>query len=304
MKAIKISLAIIVIAAIAFFVINAIDPTPPPPPPPSTKTGGGITETIVQEIDHISKTPNNKFSKAEYDLVVYHIDDNHKNKKLGSNSSENDQNKTNLSNQAYAVYADKFIQQAFYVFNHPVWNPADLSFIRAENSRLKSSSLLGAGTPVSKKFSEIDQILKKHDEISAFITSCKKFSSYKTGLTDQFPFADVNRMISQAAAYRASGLGNTYVKNCSRLQDGLKDIPKDLFFAHTRYLDNKIKYWSGMYVNYGSFKTYADNVYKPLKQEVDQLDNSIYKVSNFEEEKNLLKAKWQKDADKAYDYFY
>ena len=246
---------------------------------------------------------NNNFSKAEYDLVVYHIDDNHRSGKLGSTPSQNNINKTNLSGQAYAVYANKFIEQAFYVFDRPVWNPADLSFIRAENSRLRSSSLLGAGTPVSNKFSEIDQILKKHDEISAFISSCKKFSSDKTGLSYRFPNAQVNGMISQATVYRASGLGNIYVKNCLRLQGGLKNIPKDLFFAHTKYLDSKIKYWSGMYVNYGSLKTYRESLYIPLKQEIDQLDNSIYKVSNFEGEKNLLKAKWQKDADKAYIHF-
>jgi hypothetical protein len=290
-----------VIAAIAFFVIRSCGEIGPEGKIISNENQ--FRPIIEKEIDQLSKMPDSKFCKADYDLLVFHINEYHKTKKLGSTPSENNINKTNLSGQAYAVYADKFIQQAFYIFNHAEWNPADLNFIRAENLRLKSSSLLGSGSTVSKKFSEIDNILKKHDEISAFISSCKKFSSYKTGLVDLFPIAQVNGMISQAAAYRSSGLGNSYVNNCSRFQDGLKNIPKDLFFAHTKYLDSKINYWSGMYVNYGSFKTYADNVYKPLKQEIDQLDNSIYKVSNFEGEKNLLKAKWQKDADKAYINF-
>src|SRR5690606_30655080 len=108
-----ISLALIVMVAIVSFVIWSYL---------STDKVGAVsasqnqfTAKIEQEIIELTHKPDNEFSKDYYNEVAYHIDDYHKNERLGSNQSENDQQKENLSQTLYSAYIDKFIKQAFNV---------------------------------------------------------------------------------------------------------------------------------------------------------------------------------------------
>ena len=300
MKAVKISLAIIVIAAIAYFTIQAFV---------STDEVGDIqqgtnpfVEKIKQEIGEMTQKPDDKFCKDYYTEVVYHIDDYHKNSKFSNNPSDNDQWKNNLSKQLYSAYADKFIKQAFYVFNRSEWSNSDLSFIRKEYKALQSSSLLQIGSPVDQKFNEIQAIFHKYDEIKSFIASCKNFSYSDTGLNSQFPIGEVSGLISQAHFYKRNNLGDGYVNNCSLLHEELNVIPLILFNTHVRYLDNLINYWSGMYSNYNSQRAYVDNLYRPIDAKIDELDNELYDVSNFSDKYWQLKQRWEVDATNAYNY--
>ena len=271
MKAIKISLAVIVVAAIAFFVIQSLVIT--------DKTGGislpqnQFTKRIKQETDSLGTFPNNKFCKEFYEEVNYHIEDYYKNQRLGNSPSENNQWKDNLSQNLYSVYAEKFIHQAFYVFSSSVWKIEDLKFIRSEYQTLRKSNLLEKGSPVDKKFTEIQTIFSKYDEITGFISACRGFSYSGSSLFDKFPLTDAKSKISRAKTLQNNGLGNEYVNNCTRLHDGLKEIPQTLFRAHVRYLDNKISYWSGKYSEYNSQSEYANLLYTPLKSEIENLND-------------------------------
>jgi hypothetical protein len=69
------------------------------------------------------------------------------------------------------------------------------------------------------------------------------------------------------------------------------------------YLVNKIDYWSGMYSNYNSQKTYAVNLFTPLENEIEVLDKGIYVDLVYYDEYLRLKGKWQDDARNAYKHF-
>jgi len=99
-------------------------------------------------------------------------------------------------------------------------------------------------------------------------------------------------------------LENELVNNCTKLHNGLKEIPQYLFSAQVDYLEHKINNWSGLYSNYNSQSDYSNNLYKPLKAEIEALDNDIYNVSNFDSEYNRLLQKWSDDNTKAYKHKY
>jgi hypothetical protein len=302
MKAVKISLAVIVVAVIGFFVIRSLVTTGKVKPIDLPKNQ--FTERIEQEIDSLGKLPDHQFCKDFYKEVGYHIADYYKQGRLGKNQSENDQWKENLTKNLFSAYADKFIKQSFYVFRDSEWDINALNFIRSEYQTLRKSPLLEHGSVVAQEFDKFQAVFEKYDEITGFISSCKWFSYSSSSLSDRFPIADVASRISRAATYRNNRLENEYVNNCTRLHDGLKEVPQALFRAHVRYLDNKIYQWSGLYPKYNSQSDYANNLYKPLKSEIDALDNDIYRVANFNSEYNRLSNKWSADNTKAYNYSY
>lgn len=301
MKAIKISLITAGIFIMLFGIYKWYESITPPQSPISAKNQ--FILKIEEEIHELSRLPENEFAKEQYSEINYLIGEYHKEGRLGKNPLENDQEKENLSKRLYSTYADKFINQAFYVFNRSNWEFKNLTFIRNEINVLQSSLLLEANSPVNQKFTEIQRIFMKYDEIVKLISVSKSFSFSDTDLTSRFPIEDVNEKLSQVKSYQLNRLGNSYVNNCSRLHSELNEVSEVLFRANTRYLDNKIDAWSGMYTNYNSQKTYADNLYMQLASEIEELDNDIYKSSNFDFEYSRLKRKWQADAQKAYEHF-
>jgi hypothetical protein len=263
-----------------------------------------FTAKIEQEMEQLKAKPDNKFCKDFYKEVAFHINDFYKQNRFGSNQSENDQWKENLESNLYSAYTEKFIKQVKTVFRGSEWNLDDLKFIQAEKNELKKSKLLVTGSPVDKDFTTIQTTLNKYYEIVSFISFSKGFGYSRTELSARFPIAEVQSKIQRAASLRSNHLENEFVNNCSRLHDGLNEIPQSLFRAHIRYLDNKISQWSGLYPNYISHKDYSNNLYKPLKSEIDALDNEIYNASNFDAENQRLLDRWSADNVKAYNYKY
>ena len=302
MKAIKISLAVIVAAAIVSFVIWSLIATGKPGEIPMSKNR--FTERIEQEIDSLDQWPDSKFCKDFYKEIAYHIESYYNEKRLGNTQAENDQRNEYFTKELFSAYAGKFILQAFYVFRGSEWKIEDLKFIRDEYQTLRKSKLPERGSPVDKKLTEIQTVFSKYDEIAGFISNCKGFSYSAYGLSDRFPISDVQARISRAVAYRNNRLENEYVNNCERLHDGLKEIPHALFMAHVKYLNNKIARWSGLYSNYNSQNDYINNLGKPIQNEIDALDNGMYNAVNFDSEYKMLSGKWSADKRAAYEYKY
>lgn len=301
MKNIKIGLVIFVVAIIGVFIYDSqtkIDPIDE-----TTLTTNPFTALVEQKIDSLSKLPVDKFSKNYFDQVTYLIDDYHQSGRLGEGQSDNDQMKDILSKNLYSVYTEKFLSQAFYVFNGSDWKNEDLNFIRVEYQILQNSPFLENGSPIDHRFDEVRRILNQYDVITKFVSTCRNFSYYETGLSDRFPLAEVKSLIYQAARYRKSGLGNSTVNNCARLHNDLNNVSNFLFLAHVNYLNNKIEAWSGMYTNYNSQKTYADNLYRQLAKEIEELDNNLYNSEVFYTQYTRLKEKWGKDATNSYKHF-
>lgn len=300
MKKFKISFIVTVVAAICagiFLWVQSVKP------PKEVKTQENpFTIKIEKEITELKAKPNNKFCKDFYKEVAYHINDFYKQNRFGTNQSENDQWKENLEKTLYSAYGEKFIKQVKTVFRGSEWKPEDLKFIQAEKNELKKSKLLVTGSPVDMEFTTIQTALNKYNEIVSFISSCKGYDFSNTELTARFPIDDVQDKILRSTSLRQNQLENQFVNNCTRLHDGLKEIPQLLFRAHVKYLENKINDWSGLYANYNSQSDYSNNLYKPIKAEIEALDNKIYTVSNFDSEYKRLLDKWLEDNINAFKH--
>lgn len=302
MKTVKISLILIVVTTITFFVVRSIT-TPDEVGVVVKPSENPFIDTIQQAIKTLKHKPQNMFCKDYYMEVDYRINELHKDGRLGKGKNENDQWKDNLSKQLYAAYADKFISQAYYVFNRPDWPDTDLNFIRREYRALQNSPFLEKNSPIYNKFNELEKIFVKYDEIKSFISTCKGFQPSGTNLEFQYPLEDVKNKINTANRYRNNRLENSYVNNCIRLHNELEEIPQIMFQAHVRYLEKEISRSSGYYVDFNSQADYKNYLYSIVESKINELDNDIYNVSYFSSEYSRLIIKWQADGDSAYEHF-
>lgn len=302
MKALKISLVVIVVLAIGagiFFWIQSIKE-----PEKVKAPKNAFTAKIELEIEQLKKNPDNSFCGDFYREIAYHINDFYGQKKFGSNQLENNQWKENLERNLYAAYIEKFIRQVKTILRGSEWNPDALIFIQAEKNELRSSGLLVAGSPVDNEFRAIQTVLDKYNEIVSFISSCNRFKYSETDLSARFPLADVQSKISRTNSLLVNHLGNDFVNNCTRLHVELREIPQALFNKHVWYLENKINNCSDLYSNFNSQIDYSNNLYIPIRAEIEALDNNLYNVLNFDSEYERLLQKWSADNTKAYNHDY
>jgi hypothetical protein len=299
MKAIKIILPIVAVAVIGVLAwyFWGEKPTPPSPPPPPVNL---YVQRIQNQIEALKLMSDSKFCPNTDREIQYRIYDYHKQGLLGNTTNgDNDRWKEILSKNLYAEYSRKFIQQAFYVFTKAEWDAKALDTIRGEVATLQSSSFLQPG-PNAQKFKEIQTILNKYNEIAKFISACKGYSVTTTDLNTEFPISEVENKIGQAKTYLKDNLGNSYVKNCTRLTEGLKTVPQALFKAHVKYLDNKMDAWKGKCSSFKTQKEFKSLLWDILKSEINALDNNIYNVSNFDAEYERLEDRWDDEGWKAY----
>lgn len=289
MKALKIILAIAVVAIIGFFVTyweTFIDI-----PKDSDCPKNQFTKRIESDIDSLKKMPENKFCQKYYDDVQYRINEFYKDGSFGlisyrdgniwkekKDDSLNNQWNEILCKNLYSAYAPKFVEQAMYVFSHSAWKYKDRKFIRSEVKILNNSTYLSTGE-VSTSFYTINTILKKYAEINNFIYACKGFTCSNNDLESTFP--DLSDKIQKSRAYITNNLDNTYVNNCSRLKEGLQAIPKILFDKHISYLTKKINNNGARYGEFNYQYDYSNSIYTPLRNQVDALDNDIYGVGDY-----------------------
>jgi hypothetical protein len=276
MKAVKIILAIVVVAIIGFFVTKWLINIDPPKDVDLPKNQ--YTERIESEIDSLKKMPENKFCQKYYNDVQYRINDYFNQGFLGENESDNSQWQEILSKNLYSAYAPKFVEQAMYVFSRSEWKNDDLKFIRSEAKILKSSTYLG-NTGLVTSFDEINTILAKHDEINGFINACKGFAYSNYDLETTYP--DVSEKIIKSRAYITNNLDNSYVNNCTRLKDGLQSIPKILFDKHISYLTKKINDNGARNDEFNSQIDFSNTIYTPLRNQVDALNDDTYGIGDY-----------------------
>jgi hypothetical protein len=301
MKTLKISLATIIGIAICvtiYFWIQKVQ-SPKEIKPPVNQ----FTEKVEKEISNLEAKSNDQFYRKELEEIKFLIKVYHKDNRFG-NTSENNQWKEILEKNLYSVYADKFVKRTQMIFSGSEWNPDDIRSIQSEKIFLKESKKIDVGSPIDNEFSNIQVTLNQYYKIVSFISSCKGFKFLETSLSERFPIDEVQNKISQAQMLLQTELGNEYVYNCTRLHEELKEIPQILFQAHVNYLNRKIDYWSETYKQYRSQADYSNNLYKPLKSEIDLLDNEMYNQSSVEREYYRLTQKWSSDNTKAYNYKY
>ena len=174
------------------------------------------------------------------------------------------------------------------VFGGSSWEIDKMKFIRDELKELQNSAYLEQSSPVGTSFKTIRDILAKYDEVVGFINASNNYSYSYYGLSDRFP--DVSDKVQKSRKYYAN-TGNIYVNNCTRLKDNLSKIPQTLFSKHIDYLHSKISKYAYTYKDYkdrGQVE-YNEEIYKPLSMEINELNNDIYNVSNFDNKKREIR---------------
>lgn len=289
MKTLKITLSIIVVCAIAFFIwkwktdeikIGNIKP------PENT-----YTQEIQKKITELSAKPADLFCHQDFINIQSSIDEFYKGGFLGKKYEKkgkidievNDENnntewKKILSKDLYSAYAQKFVEQSMFVFNGTAWRIQDVSFIRKETNQLISSEFLVSDSPIAQSFNQIKSVLDEYDHINTFINNCNSYGFNDGGIDANFP--DVSDMIKQAKTYQVRGFENTQLNNCTRLINNLNSIPLALFNQHVNYLYTKINEFAPLYTEYGSQSEYAEAIYRKLRNQVDALTNDIYGIND------------------------
>jgi hypothetical protein len=300
MKALKILIISLVILIIVYFIYQSLSP------------GNTLTEIskpvdkierIQMKIDTLGSKTNEEFCVEYYREILYDIEDNYRSNKLGSNSVENEQWKENLAKKVYAIYAEKFIKQAFYFFTKSNWSDSDLQVIRDETRYLQQATFLQPNSPIDISLNEIHNVLDKYEEILAFIAEVKHFNTSSYGIEDTFPLEEVKSKMQRAAIYLKNNLENEYVNNCIQLRTDLNAVPELYFRSHCNYLEMKIQKWSGEYTRIVQQRIYNDSVWTPLKNQIEALDMGQYKVSNINDCMAMLKLKWDAESVEAYNHY-
>lgn len=303
MKALKISLVVIILAAIGAGIFSWTQEIEDPPIIIASENE--FISIIEQEINELKAKPDSIFCLGSYKKIISDINDFYEGNDFSKNQSENDQLNELLKTNLYSTYTKKFIKQAFHVFGKSEWKMSDLRLIEAEKNTLKESKFLASGSPVDEDFTKIQTILNKYYEIDSFIRFCNNFSYSGNNSGDRFPVTDVKSKIKRSRRILPEKTDSLYVHNCTRLSDGLKGIPQSLFKKHVLYLDDKIEYRSNMFCHYVSHKEYSQYQNTPLKNEIKDLGNSTFytSVNVANEYKRLLKL-WSNDNIKAYNATY
>lgn len=303
MKKIKIILPIALIAVLGFFIwswsVKVKDPKE------RNLARNQYTDRIEKEIDSLGKASINVFCRKFYDGIRYRITDYHKQGFLGKTTNDNTQWQELLSKDLYSAYAPKFAQQALHVFNGSEWRINDINFIRSEVKTLGNSTYLEQESTVDSSFKNIQTILSKYDEIAGFISTCSNYSYTNYDIGISFPIDDMSSKIQRSKTYLSNGLDNIYVNNCTRLKDGLNNVPKKLFDKHVNYISSKIRQNSEKYRNYRYQSDYSKGIFEPLRNQIEELNNDIYGVSDntFQIGYHSLESPLSDDNTKAFEYF-
>lgn len=303
MKAVKIFLAVVVVAVLGFFVWKWII-APLSPPEAITPPTNQFVERIEKEIDSLGKVPSASFCPEFHQKIQYDISEFHLKGFLGNTAtSDNDQWEEILSKNLYSVYAPKFVEQAMSIFNGHEWKTDDLNFIRSEAKELQKSDYLKSDSPVKASFVEIEGILSKYDEVNGFLAKCKNYSFSDNGISSEFP--NVGDMVTRANDL-AQNIGNKYVNNCTRLKDGLREVPRKLFDKHVSYLTQKINLYADQYRSYDTQAEYDKKVYSPLKKQINGIGYKVYGLdeSFVEGKQNELLNLLDGYNHDAWDYFF
>jgi hypothetical protein len=312
MNKIKIILTVSVIATICVFIYIWFSAIILPTTPPEAKNV--YTKEIQRKINLLSKAPIASFSVQEYKDIEFSINEFFKSGYLGitpyqdgkitkekKDENNNLQWRDILLKNLYSVYSQKFIDQSMYVFKGTAWVINDLAFIRSEVRKLKNSLYLIPNSAIDDSLSIIQSIISEYDTINNFLGECNNFHSTNNEFESTFP--DVSQKIQASRSFSAQVSNHTYLRNCSRLQNGLNQVPEILFDKHVNFLTDKINTYGNMYESYTSQREYSNAIYTPIRNQLDVLSNDAYGVNTFESSKNYLENLLSECNRKALSYF-
>ena len=312
MKIIKVFLTILTLAIVILFAKNLMsdDDVPPFDDVDGPVFGNNHKEYIEKKIKSLGAKPNNIFYQSLYNEIVGEISTLGKKNKLGESPIENRDNTDMLLNNVFTVYANKFIQTSFTVFEKSVWEQNDIDLIREESQKLSNSEFLANPSRIYNDLSSLQTIINKYDEVTNFISSSRrlKLKSNPYLLDYTFPFNTLKNKISRVERYKNNQLGNTYVNNNLQLHTKLSKIKKQLIKQYTDYVYYKINYHMGSYQEVPKkmgWNYYDTEIHSKLTLVYSTFKNNCQN-NDYEYDSsviNAVKAKLDNEASAAYKYF-
>ena len=260
------------------------------------KTGppkNGFTIAIDGMIVTLEKKTKNVFCHELYSEIQERIDENYKNGSLGEtpfkvgniwkmkkNDKNNKQWKDILSKSLYNTYSPKFVKQAMHVFKGSVWKDDDIKLISKITKSLAGSTYLDKSSVTANEFKSINGTIKNYYAVTKFILNCKLYPFNNYSIDAEFPNQSANINKSRTINY-------PYLDNCTRLKDGLDDIPLILYKKHIAYLKEKIinNFKLNLKQIYTSSADLTNKLYTPLYKQIKNISNDIYGI-NIEECEN------------------
>jgi len=312
MKIIKVFLTLLTLAIVILIAKNLMSDDDVPP---FDDVDGPVFETnhkeyIEKKIESLGAKPDNMFYQSLYNEIVLEITNLGKKNKLGGSTIENRDNTDMLLNNVFTVYANKFIQTSFTVFEKPVWEQNDIDLIREESQKLSNSEFLANPSRIFNDLSSLQTIINKYDEVTNFISSSKrlKLESNPYLLDYTFPFNILKNKISRVERYKNNQLGNTYVNNNLQLHTKLSKIKKQLIKQYTDYVYYKINYHMGSYQEVPKkmgWNYYDTEIHSKLTLVYSTFKNNCQN-NDYEYDSsviNAVKAKLDNEGADAYTYF-
>ena len=310
MKIIKVFLTLLTLAIVILFAKNMIgddDVVIVDDPPPFTTNH---KEYIEKKIESLRAKPDNVFYQALYNEIVGEITTLGKKEKLGESPSENKNNKDMFLNNVFTVYANKFIQTSFTVFEKSVWEQNNIDLIREESQKLSNSEFFANPSKIYDNLSSLQTIINKYDEVTNFISRSRRLrlGSNPYLLDYTFPFNTLKNKIYRVERYKNNQLGNTYVNNNLQLHTNLSEIKKQLIAQYTNYVEIKITNHLESYKEYPKtigFNYYRQTIHSKLEAVVDNFKNNC-DDNDYDFDENRIKiitVKLSYAGDNAYKYF-
>ena len=298
---IKIGFIVLVIAGLGVLVrswYRQVPPLPQPPPPPDNPFVCK-TENSIDSLSHYSEIA---FCNTLYRDIKAEIRSYSRNNKIDSTDEV-----YLLKNLDYN-YFDKFIFQAFQVFDDSEWDDDKRQIIASEATALKHSPYLESGSVVSKKLDEIQAIIRKYNEVSAFIGELNNYLDYSP-----FNLDNSRNYVTNAADWERRGFDNRYVNNITKFHNSLHSVPSRAYSKHLNYVKSKVNANRGRYRT-GSFSgnnwaqqaaDYRDRIFDPIVNELIQFQNTsgtLYGISAVSDLQNV-RAGWNNELFDAIEYF-
>lgn len=279
MKTIKISIFIIAIAAIGFFIYQSYPCCDLPEslrfnqecydceePEKADDSENAYFNKLRNEIKLLETDSKTGFQKNAY-LVLQNLIDSDREADRIDNQEEQV-----LKEELLRTYAQGFNDYSFGIFNGNEWNPQDLNHIKNESDALLNNPMIKSGS-LRNDVEDVAAVMESYHKAYALIA---RANSFYPSISLNHSFND-NDKASTIKGIAAGFSHDKYLKNCDRLVNGLNEIPVILYGKHFNYLQRKIDVIAPTYKDYGSQPLYSRCIYEPLKSEI----NDFYTSNGF-----------------------
>ena len=259
---IKILLSISVLCLLVFFLWKSCS-TPTKPPDKTYSTTSNYVDSFISSIDSLAV---DDICSPLYQNCMAAIKD-------WSSTTGGAGNKMWLV-KLNGQYGAKMCAQAKYYFGSGNCDVNKLKCLRARLNDVKSSGELDPNEQMYQKLEEVTRQIQQFEALDNFIAISSQFSYQGTGnINDTFPIANVMQILTVIDSFEKISI----ISRCQRLTIAINSLRNNLFQKHIAYLMKKINTNGGKYKDM-TISDYKNNIVSPLTTEVDNLDNSIYKL--------------------------